>query len=309
MDTATLLEKLSAITTEIPGEIDILELRRSSIDELERRLRRMLKIGGEVCDANFERGSWSTLDDRTLVRLPQGALAVLYHASGAVKLTSGRGPMEALFTDIEAKSVHIERAESLLASLGLRETLLGRGETLTFERLWQTKAAGADPSGKTVDPVICRAIGAFRQHIEGIPVLGPASVAVQMAGGGALDGFSTLVRGPASEVLVRAKVLHPERAVRLIGQQLKERFGSNKGDVKLESRDGMRLGYLNLPKRKAQRVLAPVYLASIEVTHELESQAFVIAVPATERSYLALDVPGTESVVGQSSKLTARRCC
>jgi len=78
--------------------------------------------------------------------------------------------------------------------------------------------------------------------------------------------------------------------------------------VQLSSRDGLRFGYLSLPKRKWQRLLAPVYVATIEIAHQQERQAFVIAVPATERSYLPLEVPGAETVVAQSSKLTARRC-
>jgi hypothetical protein len=61
------------------------------------------------------------------------------------------------------------------------------------------------------------------------------------------------------------------------------RFGQAKGEVRLEI-GGLRSGYLSSPKRKVQRLLAPVYIATIEVTHEQESQAFVIAVPATERA-------------------------
>ena len=160
-----------------------------------------------------------------------------------------------------------------------------------------------------MDAVLCRAVSAFRHHIEGIPVLGPASVAVQIAGDGVLDSVSTLMRGPTAQVLEKAKVLHPERALRQIGQQLAERFARSKDAVQLSSREGLRFGYLSLPKRKSQRLLAPVYVATVEVAHEQERQAFVMVVSATERSYLPLESPGAESLVAQSNKMTARRCC
>ncbi len=308
MDINALMESLSSFKQEVPGEINIFELRRHSVDELQRRLRKFLKTGGEACEKNLDRGEWTTSEHHTLVRLPQSAHAVLYHASGAVKLATGLATMEFMFKEIEPKAVLTERAEKFVKSLGLRDSL-ARGETLHFERLWQIKACAADRSGKAVEPLLCRAVGAFRQHIEGIPVLGPASVAVQIAGDGVLDSVSMLMRGPAAEVFERVRVVHPDRAVRQIGQQLAARFAQTKGEVRLESRDGLRFGYLSLPKRKSQRLLAPVYVASIEVAHEKEHQAFVMAVPATERAYLPLDAPGAESLVGHSSKLAARRCC
>jgi hypothetical protein len=219
MDITALMESMASFKQEVPAEVGILELRRSSVDELQRRLRKWLKAGSDACEKNFDRGDWTTFDDRTRVRLPQGALAVIYHASGAVKFSAGLAPMEFLFKEMEPKAKLAERAEIYVKSLGLRDSL-GRGETLGFEGLWQIKAAGADRSGKPVDAVLCRAVSAFRHHVEGIPVLGPASVAVQIAGDGVLDSVSTLMRGPTAQVLEKAKVLHPERALRQIGQQL-----------------------------------------------------------------------------------------
>ncbi|MDM0042108.1 hypothetical protein QTH89_01530 [Variovorax sp. J22G21] len=308
MDINALMESLASSRLDVPAELGILELRRASIDELQRRLRKFLKAGGEACDRNLDRGQWTTHEDRTLVRLPQGAHAVVYHASGAVKLAAGLAPMEWMFKEIESREALTGRAEGFVKLLGLHDNL-GRGETLAFERLWQIKASAADRSGKAIAPVLCRAVGAFRQHIDGVPVLGPASVAVQIAAEGVLDSLSLLMRSPSGEVFEKAKVLHPERALRQIGQQLAARFGQAKGEVSVESRDGLRFGYLSLPKRKSQRLLAPVYMATIEVAHALERQAFVMVVPATEKSYLPLDLPGAESLIGQTGKLGARRCC
>jgi hypothetical protein len=89
MDINSFLDSLSSLKQEIPSDIPILELRRSSVDDLHRRLRKLLKTGGDACERDFDRGEWTTYEDRTLVRLPQGASAVVYHASGAVKLMTG----------------------------------------------------------------------------------------------------------------------------------------------------------------------------------------------------------------------------
>jgi len=307
MDTNSFLDSLSGFKQEIPSEIAIFELRRSSVDDLQRRLRKLLKTSGDACERDFDRGEWTKYEDRTLVRLPQGATAVVYHASGAVKLATGLASMDLLFKEQESKSALTARVTDACRTLGFHDNLT-RGEALAFERLWQIKAGAADRSGKTVEPVLCRAVGAFRHSIDGIAVLGPASVAVQVAAGGALDTVSMLMRSPATEVFEKAKVLPAERALRHIGQQLTARFGQAKGEVKLESREGLRFGYLSLPKRKTQRLLAPVFMAAIDVTHELERQAFVVAVPATEKGYLPLEAPGAESLTGQSSKLSSRRC-
>ncbi|MBB4843467.1 hypothetical protein HNP55_001986 [Paucibacter oligotrophus] len=322
MDThASLMESLASSQQEPPAEMNIYELRRPSVDELQRRLRKWLRLGGEVCEKSFDRGEWTHYEDRTLVRLPQGAQALMYHASGAFKLSSGRAPMEALFKEMEPAAKLTESAEAMLKSLGVQEQL-GRGESLSFERLWQTKAGAQDREGKAVEPVLCRAIAAFRHHVDGIPVLGPASLALQMAGGGAFDSLSVLMRGPAPEALESAKVIHPERAARALVQHLAGQLGqmdSASGmvastrkpasELKIECPAGMQFGYLSLPKRKVQRLLAPVYIAMFQLDHGLEKQAMVLAVSATEKSYLALHAPGSESLVSASSKTAARKCC
>ena len=291
-----------------PSEVAILELRRWSVDELQRRLRKWLRAGGEACGKEYDHGEWSTRDDHTLVRLPQGARAEIYHASGAFRLTNGMAPMDNLFKEAPSRSELMERSEKFVAALGVREQL-GRNESLTFEKLWQIKAAGEDRQGRRSDAVLCRAVGAYRHHIQGIPVYGPASVAVKLAGNGALDSVSALLRGPALETLERAKVLEPERAARSIAQQLSQQFGQVRTEPRFESRDGLRFGYISLAKRKAQRLLAPVYMTTIDVTHEQERQGLIVMVPATEKSYLPLNPPGSESLVGTQSKTAMRKCC
>lgn len=312
MDTQALMDQMLANQAQVPAEVAVLELRRWSVDELQRRMRKWLRAGSEACEQAFDHGEWSTRDEYTLVRLPQGARAEIFHASGAFKLSSGLAPMENLFKEAPARKELIERSERFVASLGLREQL-GRNESLTFERMWQIKAGAEDREGRRTEPVLCRSIGAFRHLVEGIPVYGPASVAVQIAGDGALDSVSTLMRGPVMETLERTKVLAPERAVRGMLQQLTQQFtgksDAHHAEAKFECREGLRFGYMSLGKRKAQRLLAPVYVATIDISHEFENQGMVLVVEATERSYLPLNPPGHESLVSAVSKTAMRKCC
>lgn len=314
MDLNKLMDSLASFRGDVPSEVQILQLRRSSIEEQQQRLRKLLKVSGDACDCRFERGQWETSDELTVVRLPRGARAELYHASGAVRFNNGTPPMERLFRDSEPKKQLIERSDRFLQGLGIAETL-GRGETLTFERLWLSKAAGADKQGKRTEPVLCRAVAAYRHRIEGIPVLGPASITMHLDGEGGLDAFSTLLRSPGGEALDRAKVIPPERAARQIVQRLVTQFeapraGSLKtSEFDIECRDGLLFGYFSLSKRKGQRLLAPVYAAVLDVQHEKVRQGLVHVVAATERNYLQLDFSSQESPTPATSKFNGKRCC
>lgn len=314
MDMNRLMDTLASSRVEVPSEVDVLEVRRASIEDQHARLRKMLKVAGEACARGFDRGQWETREDLTLVRLPRGARAELFHASGAVRFVSGTAPMDRLFKDTEPKKQLIERADRLFGALGLSESL-GRGERLSFERLWQIKAAGSDREGKQSDPVLCRAIGAYRHHIEGIPVLGPASVAVHVDGEGELDAYSTLLRSPGGSTLERTKVSPVERAARQIVQQVAAQFDARPGraahgrEFTIDCPAGLQFGYLSLHRRKVQRLLAPVFVAVLDVQHEEVRQGMVQIVAATEKSYLPLNPPGQESPTPATSKLNGKRRC
>lgn len=303
-----LLDQLLAKTGEMPSELGVIEIRRASVDDLQRRLRKFLRGSAEACPGAADPGDWTSTDALTVVRLPRGARAEVFHASGAMRLYSGTPTMENLFKEVPPRGQLVAQCEQWLRALGLAQAA-GRNETLQFERLWLSKAAGEDRQGRRSDPVLCRAVGAFRHHVEGIPVFGPASVAVQLAGGGSLDSISVLMRGPLGETLERARLLSPERAARTLAQQLGSAATAAKGERHIECKEGLRLGYLSLPKRKPQRVMAPVYVAVIDISHEQEAQGLVCVVPATEANHLPLNAPGSESPIVAVSKNAMRKCC
>lgn len=314
MDLNKLMDSLASYHGELPSEVNVLEVRRASIEDQQSRLRKLLKTAGEACGGQFERGQWETKDELTLVRLPQGARAELFHASGAVRFSSGTAPMERLYKQNEPKKQLAERADKHLQALGVADSL-GRGETLILERLWQIKAAGADRNGQRTEAVLCRAVGAYRHHIEGVPVLGPASVTVHVDGEGGLDAYGTLLRSPAGEVVERTRVVPADRAARQIVQQVTAHFDAVGGkkasqvEFEIECRAGLQFGYLSLSRHKAQRLLAPVFVAVLDVQHEKLRQGMVQIVAATEKNYLPLNPPGQENPTPATSKVNGKRCC
>jgi hypothetical protein len=310
MDLNKLAETLSSIQQKVPDEISILNIRRHTVDDLHRRLKKLLKTSDDICGFPVERGHWTHFDDRTLVRMPENAYAVVYHASGAIKMFSGMAPMDNLFKDMPPRDTLISRTEALVKELAFAEQL-PRGQSLSFERLWQVKASGIDRSGKMADTVLCRAIGAFRHHVGEVPVLGPASIAVKISGDERMDSLSMQMRGPGFEELERAKVIHPEKAVRHVVQRVAERLShiKEKDEVQVETDRSLEFGYISLPKRKLQRFLAPAYMATISVAHAEDREAFTVIVPATEKTYMEFEPPGHETPVMETSKLAARCCC
>ena len=69
----------------------------------------------------------------------------------------------------------------------------------------------------------------------------------------------------------------------------------------------LQLGYLDLGKRKSQRVLAHGYVARVVLRHKTGRQAYVLAVRATERACLDLRVYGSGIVAGHGRTEIARR--
>ncbi|MBI3256545.1 MAG: hypothetical protein HYZ59_02025, partial [Actinobacteria bacterium] len=123
---------------------------------------------------------------RTLLRLTDGRRAVAYHASGALEFHGGIEPMADLFEEMP-DARHLTSLVKKAAGRLDAPYWVGRDERLVFERLWRIKAAAADARANQVSPVLCRAIGAFRHMIGEVPVLGAASMAVQITGSGAYD--------------------------------------------------------------------------------------------------------------------------
>jgi hypothetical protein len=277
-----------------PSHVDIFAVRAYSIDENKRRLKRLLAVTGEMYQRSLDRADWVQEADRTVARLPLGGRAEVYHASGALSLKTGLQPMDALFEKLEPREELQKRVQAVAVQLRL-DGFLGQRDTLAFERLWQIKASAADRSNKALTPILCRAVGAFRQSVGQLPVLGGASVAIKIGSGGALDGISMQLLEAHGDPVESATVISPDEAAKLVYRQLESVMGRSKASVsELRIRsEPLRLGYIHLGKRKSQRVLAPHYVAAIRIEGE-ERQAYQFIVPATQKTFQPLCLAGQQ---------------
>jgi hypothetical protein len=300
MNEQTLIDSLAGATgPQLPTHADVLVLQQLSLDEVRARARRFISLLQRQDDCAHDGGDWRVGDDHSIVHLPGGASVIVYHASGALQYASGLAPLASPFKCAPGKE-ELERLLDVAAhKLGLPDWA-GAGNTLAFERLFQSKARGADRKGNASETTLVRALGAYRQFIGGIPVLGAASVALRLAGEGQLDALSVLVRPSAGEVLDQPAIISPELAARQILLQLASLLG--KAELGRDSVESavLRFGYLDLGKRKAQRVLAPMFVAQVALRHRHVRQGYVLAVPATEKTWLQPALFGTEAVPGAS---------
>lgn len=298
MGKKVLIEKMLGTLNKVPASGEVIGLRQLSLKDSESRARHFIAKVGEAFQLPLEKFNRVERDNRTLFYLPRGNRAVVYHASGALKLVSNLNPMETLFKEMP----HPKKLTSLLQEAADRLELHQwvrneKKERLEFERLWQIKAAAGDKEGNKVDPVLCRIVGAFRHYVKDVPVWGPASVALKLAGGGMFDSLTVQLREVTAEVLERPKLLVPEKGAEILIQQLRGVF--NNEEVPLDEvfePKFMKYGYLNLPKRKPQRVLAPVYLAAFETIRQEDRQAYLFVTPATEKAFMAVNPMGEEAL-------------
>jgi hypothetical protein len=303
METKVLIEKIASGVTGVPDRCDVLRLRQHPTDELEKRAKRLLATVGEAFNLPVGRADWAVRSAHTIIRMPGRSWALYQHASGAMKVVAGLEPMEALFERTEKKAELIKLIEVSATRLNLRD-FIARNEAVRFERLWSIKARAAGREGKVVEPVLCRVVGAYRHFVGKVPVWGPASIALKLAGGGRFDSLAVNMRETTGEVIDRPQILAAEQAAQHIALQLQTLMGESKINLdEAANVDWVRFGYLSLPGRKAQSVLAPVYIASISITGQEEAQGYVLAAPAIEKSYLSLAPCHNEAPPLQSRKV------
>jgi hypothetical protein len=280
-----------------PTHADVILLHQLSREQLQARARRFVTLLREQDDCpHGDGGTWQSADQQTVIYLADGARAIVYHASGALRYVSGLGPAQAPFP----RALEYDTLRRLVDERARRLNLsdwAGNQAELRFERLFQTLGRGADRTGRQSDTTLFRAIGAWRQYIGRMPVLGAASAAVQLAGDGRLAALSIQVRAGSGEVLERAALIEPETGARQIIAQLSALLGQAAIPADVVESASMQFGYLDLGKRKPQRVLAPAYVANIVLRHRRVRQAYVLATAATERPYLNFPVFGSEAVV------------
>lgn len=283
----------------LPETADVLRVRELSEQENEQRLDRLVSMCAQVSGENWRQREITRANGRVIMRMPSQARAVAHAVSGSMQVNRGFAPMDQLI----GADDHDEALTGAVRELSERLHLngyVGQGESLEFEKLWRIKACAADREGHSVDPVLCRAVGAFRHVVGGLPVWGAASAVVSAAARGQFDKVEVHARQAVHGPVDRVKVLPPEEAAVFVLRQLsgltpggEREFGDQARPVSFQ------FGYFALGKRKSQPYLAPAYVAMVEVRGEGEGQSegrvgHVAVVSGAEKDYLQFARTGVE---------------
>jgi hypothetical protein len=304
VSTTEFIEELAGMAEGAPERAEVLSLRRLSVEEVEARMRRLLSMTAGACGRSGKEGDWVRGSDHTLVRLPNGARAVGYHASGAMSVTAGLEPMDRPFGP-EADKGSLSKQVFEVADGFELDMWLGRGERLEFERLWQIKAAAADPRANAVEATTVRAVGAYR-HVAGeLPVWGAASASVKIASGPSFDALTVQVRPTTGDVVDVVPILPPEEAAKAVARQLSGLVTGSKSEfADIVRPTAFMFGYFSHGKRKTQNYLAPAYVAMVRTEGE-ERFNYLAVVGGSEKEYVSFCRDGMDPSAGPTRPAVA----
>jgi hypothetical protein len=293
--TKDLTERLAGMVGEVPDVTEVVELAAPGPEALVRRNEKLLGGLAEAAGVRLDPSQGGQrLAERTVYRGEDGARAVTFHASGALTLHTGVGPLDDLFDEVLPDEKLRGVVDDVAGTLGIA-SFVDREDTFTFERLWRLKAAGADPEGRRSEPVLTRAVGAYRHGVRDLPVLGRASASVEVTGSGRLSSLTLSLRRFADDgggaTVDKAVSRRPDDAAAEVAARLSRLLGGREEDVRLDPQL-FAFGYLSLGRRRAQALLAPMYVAAVTVDggEEGERSAHLVAVAGSEKQYLRLPV-------------------
>src|SRR5262245_22096596 len=286
---ARLLKALVSKLSKVRPTAPVYRLRDRRVDEIEADARAFAqRFAGTYLD-RAPHADVRRREKLTTLRLPEGGRVAAFHASEALLAKRGLAPLERLITDTQDKDELTRRTVAAAKRLGLDRSH-GADEHLEFERLWQIKAMGITRQGERGAVALCRAIGAFRRHVAGLPVLGRASVFVKLAGDDVIDAAGVDWRPIAGKPVDEAKIIEPETGAARILYELS--IGNPGGELTLQQYepDSFLLGYFSLPKRRAQEFLQPVYVAILQ-PRGFSTLGRIVVVPASQQHYESLCRP------------------
>lgn len=286
-----LVERLTSMIDAVPDVVDVVALATPDAGSAQRRLGELFADVGALAGIDVRGAKAQQAAARTVLRTPGGARAAVFHASGAMAISLGLAPFEGIFDDDPGDERLVGLVEATAERLGLGKRL-PQDDVLAFERLWRIKAAGGDADGQVSDPVLCRAVGAYRHVVRELPVYGRASATIHLAAKGTLDAVSLSSRRFADDgggrTLDRVRTVAPGDAARSVTEQLSALFRKDDAEGVEVTPDWFRFGYLGLGRRRPQAVLAPYYVAGLSLQHEEEATAHVIVAPGSRDQYLKI---------------------
>jgi hypothetical protein len=161
-------------------------------------------------------------------------------------------------------------------------------EQVKFEHLWKIKASAITIAEKVKVPeVLCRVIGAFRRHINNIPVYGRASIFVKLAGNNMVHSAGIDWRLIEKEPVDDIKIIDPDEAAECILRSIGVNLPNKVITSKICKPEFFSLGYFSQPRRRYQRYMQPAYIATFRSTGSTSLNPAVV-ISASKDTYESL---------------------
>jgi hypothetical protein len=273
-----LVKKIQNFRESVP----VFPIRERKLPDLEREAMQLATQFSLLYSDTEPRFHYRRANGTTVIRLPGNAQLALFHNSGAMVVRRILPPFEKMIGAAEDSRALIERAHGALKKLGL-ERWAGE-DRLGFERLFQIKANGAIREGRAGDPFLTRAVGAFRRYIGDLPVFGRASVFIKLAGEEFVESVGLDLRVRRDTPIDYARVIHPEAAAERIISELSAGLPGATLGFEHYTPEMFGLGYFSLPKRRAQSIFQPVYVATFRSAGWTTLNRLIV-IPASFQQY------------------------
>ena len=163
----------------------------------------------------------------------------------------------------------------------LATSRLAADEEFRFERLWRMKAQGVTFKGERSAVALLQVTGAFRRYVQGLPVLGRASINVTLGGAhAAVTRWGIDWRRVGGKAIGETDVVEPAEGARRALADLQRRRPERPLTLADFKPRALQLGYVSLPRRQAQSLLEPAWVAILDPAGKQTTMGEVIAVPA-----------------------------
>ena len=235
-------------------------------------------------------------EDITVFRIPEQGAVRVFHPSGAIAAewrgARDRGPIaqNEKSADVAGLTAETERVARMIAQRALSER-----DELRFERLWKIKASGITLRGERAPVSLFEVVGAYRRYLEGLPVLGRASVFVTLGAKSQVTQWGIDWRRLRTKPLAQTPVINPEEGAKRIMDDLFARRPEKPFTLDDFEPASFTLGYVSYGKRQVQFVMQPAWVAVLRPRGRT-TMGQVVAVPAAPRAFEPFAVPPITSL-------------
>jgi hypothetical protein len=281
-DTEDLLQSLANLATGYQPRAEILPLDTPPRNEL---IKSSIATAARIWpwfDECFIRPELVETAGVAMFRVAEDGRLQLFEASGAVAAAivgvENRKPLAK-----DEASVYPDELIKLTerTAKDLAELRLTADEELRFERLWRMRAQGVTFKGERSAVALLQATGAFRRYVQGLPVLGRASINVTLGNANAaVTRWGIDWRRVGGKATGETDVVEPAEGARRALADLQRRRPERPVTLEDFKPRALQLGYVSLPRRQAQSLLEPAWVAILDPAGKQTSMGEVIAVPA-----------------------------